>query len=339
MAEQRLVAADGESGGVGDVSVRLEQQQRTMPERFFNADVNREAVCNGWRPFHVERFHVVRGRGFPDLVMFRQHPETGSYEMLVAELKRDAGSEFGEGQEEWLEAFRQIGVTTKVWRGDDLRDRDELYDILKNGTAGHESLTKLVPSRSDDPIPAKSIFHRIMQNTIESIEGDDLRTGEKASLRRMDVSNPGSPVFWELMTQRGMPQNADIKKWGLIMHGIALMAHGHGAGHSHNPRLGVGRSLYLGSEQQPGERGFYGEDRLATLLSARGDTLYRLLARLFRMLSNEGGAFNWHEMAWFILNEGHKEDESDKSRIEIARAYYRAKSTGIRQSDQQGDKA
>ena len=42
------------------------------------------------------------------------------------------------------------------------------------------------------------------------------------------------------------------------------------------------------------------------------------------MLANEGSAFNWREMAWFILNEGYNEEEADKSRIEIARAYYRA---------------
>ena len=332
MTEQQRVAPMGESDETGNDAVRLEQP-RSRPERFFNADVNRDAVHNGWRPFHVDRFRVVRGRGFPDLVMFRQHPETGSYEMLVAELKRDVDSEFGEGQEEWLEAFKQMGITTKVWRGDSPEDRDELYDILQNGTAGHESITKLAPERTGSPIPAD--FRGVMENTIESIEGDDLTTGEKASLRRMDINSPDSPIFWELMTHRGMPRNSDIGKWGLIMHGIALMAHG--AGYAHNPRLCVGRSLYLGGEQQPGERGFYSEDRLATLLAARGETLHRLLARLFRMLANEGCTFNWHEMAWFILNEGWKDEEADKSRIEIARAYYRAEPRRPQQSEAQGE--
>lgn len=330
MMEQQPVATDGEPDGTGDDTISLEQPR---PERFFNADVNRDAVHNGWRPFHVDRFRVVRGRGFPDLVMFRQHPETGSYEMLVAELKRDVDSEFGEGQVEWLEAFKQMGITTKVWRGDSPDDRDELYDILQNGTAGYESVTKLSPERSSSPIPAN--FRGVMENTIESIEGADLTTGEKASLRRMEISSPNSPIFWELMTQREMPRSANIKKWGLIMHGIALMAHG--ASHAHNPRLRVGKSLYLGGEQQPGERGFYSEDRLATLLAARGEILHRLLARLFRMLANEGCAFNWHEMAWFILNEGWKEGEAEKSRIEFARAYYREKPRRPQQSETQGE--
>ena len=335
MTEQRPVTTDREPDGTGDDTGKLEQPRpRSAPERFFNSDVNRDAVHNGWRPFHVDRFRVVRGRGFPDLVMFRQHPETGSYEMLVAELKRDVDSEFGEGQQEWLEAFKQMGITTKVWRGDSPDDRDELFDILQNGTAGHESVTKLAPEHTSSPIPAN--FRGVMKNTIESIEGDDLTTGEKASLRRMEINSPDSPIFWELMTPRGMPRNSDIRKWGLIMHGIALMAHG--ASHAHNPRLRVGRSLYLGGEQQPGDRGFYSEDRLATLLAARGETLHRLLARLFRMLANEGCAFNWHEMAWFILNEGlNNDEEADKSRIEIARAYYQAERRSSQQSEVQGE--
>ena len=315
----------------GDDTIRVQQsQRRTEPERFFNADVNRAAVHNGWMLFHVDGFRVVRGKGFPDLAMYRQNPETGDYEMLIAELKRDAYSEFGEGQEEWLEAFRQMGITTKVWRGDDLQDRDELDNILQNGTAGHEGVTSLVSERSNSPIPPN--FRGVMVNIIESIEGNDLTTGEKAKLRRMDINSPDSPIFWELMTQRGMPRNADISKWGLIMHGIALMAHG--SGRAHNPRLPVGRSLYLGAEQQPSERGFYSEDRLATLLSARGQILHRLLARLFRLLANEGCTFDWHEMAWFILNEGYREAEADKSRIEIARAYYRAEQRGSQQSEE-----
>jgi len=99
----------------------------------------------------------------------------------------------------------------------------------------------------------------------------------------------------------------------------------------------VGRRLYLGGEQQPGPRGFYSEERLATLLAARGMPFHNLLARLFRMLGNEGCAFNWRDMAWFILNEGYNEAEAEKSRIEIAREYYRAAARGSQQSEAQGE--
>ena len=240
--------------------------------------------------------------------------------MLVAELKRDADSEFGEGQEDWLEAFNQMGITTKIWRGDNLDHRREMYEIIETGTAGHVSVTGLPSAWSNSPIPAN--FGVAIENTIESIESPEMTTGENASLRRMDPANPNSAAFWKLMSQRGMPRKAGLEKWALIMHGIALMAHG--AGIAHRPQTRVGRALYLGGETQPGERGFYSEERLATLLVARGPALHSLLARLFRMLANEGSAFNWREMAWFILNEGYNEEEADKSRIEIARAYYRA---------------
>ena len=316
----------------GDVAPALRAapaQPRSDREWFFNREVHEHAIHHGWRPFHVDRFRVVRGIGFPDLAMFRQNPETGSFEMLVAELKRDAESEFGEGQEEWLEAFRQMGITTKVWRGDSPDDRQEMYDILENGTLGHESTTKLISTASSSPIPFN--FGVVIGNTIESIESPEFTTGESASLRRMDPASPNSSAFWKLMSQRGMPEQAGVEKWALIMHGIALMAHGAGNGRAHRPRTPVGRTLYLGSAQQPVDRGFYSEDRLATLLTARGPALRRLLARLFRILANEGCSFNWREMAWFILNEGYNEEDAEKSRIEIARGYYRTAPRGPRQ--------
>ena len=334
MPEQQPTATEGEPSGGAGATVPVERsQRRPVREWFFNKEVHDHAVHNGWRPFHVEGFRVARGKGFPDLAMFRQDPETGLFDMLVAELKRDAGSKFGEGQKDWLEAFKQMGITTKVWRGDNPKHLRELYDIIESGTAGHDSVTKPLPVRSSSPLPAN--FRVVIDNTIESIEGGEMTTGENASLRRMDIDNPGGAIFWKLISQRGIPQTADFKKWGLIMHGIALMAHG--AGRAHNPTMPVGSALYLGGEQQPGERGFYSEDRLATLLAAKGPTLHRLLARLFRILGNKERAFDWREMAWFILNEGYSEEQAEQSRIKIARAYYQIERHRPRQSERQGD--
>ena len=298
-------------------------------EQFFNNDVNDAAMHHGWRLFHVDGFQVVRGRDFPRWTMFRQDTETGKYEMLIASLRRGAWEDVDHG--EWLDAFKQKGITSKVWRGYNLEDLDELYGILENGTVGHTSATKS-PALIATPIPSN--FGVVLANTIDHIEGEEITTGEKASLRRMNPSNPESTTFWKLMTQRGM-DHVDWRKWGLITHGIALMAHG--AGKAHVPRMPVGRSLYLGSEQQPGQRGFYSEDRLATLLAARGPTLHALLARLFRLLANEGCAFDWCEMARFILNEGFNESRADEARIEIAREYYRAAARGSQQSESQGE--
>lgn len=332
MTEQLPTDSDVELGSEEAVAVPTVPTNRpTEREWSFNRELHEHAIHHGWRPFHVDRFRVIRGRGFPDLAMFRQNPDTGNFEMLVAELKRDAASEFIEGQEDWLEAFSQMGIVTKVWRGDNSEHRQEMYDIIENGTGDHASVTKLQPTATNSPIPAN--FGVVIENTIESIESPEFTTGESASLRRMDFFNPDSSAFWKLMSQRGMPEKAGVEKWALIMHGIALMAHGTNNGMAHRPRMPVGRTLYLGGEQTASERGFYSEDRLATLLASRGPTLHRLLARLFRLLANEGCTFNWREMSWFILNEGYNEEQAEQSRIRIAREYYRAERRGSQSSE------
>ena len=276
------------------------------------------AAHYGWRAFHLrdrDSIHIVRGRGFPDLVMWRKNYDTGQIDMLAAELKRDLESELRPEQEEWIEALGQH-IPAYTWRPENW---DEIEGILRDGTARYASpdgRTIALP-RTSSPIPYN--FADVITNTIEAIEAKEMPTGDKATLRRMDPSEPNSAIFWKLMSQRGISRNADVRKWGLIMHGIAVMSHT--AGLAHSPRIQIGRALYEGDgNRQP----FYSEARLSTLLSARGDALHRILARLFRMLARERCAFNWRDMAWFILNEGYNEERADEARIEIARAYYRA---------------
>ena len=194
-------------------------------EQFFNNEVNAAAMQHGWRLFHADGFRVVRGRDFPHWTMFRQDARTGKYEMLIASLQqglREDGDQVG-----WLDAFKQKGITTKIWRGGNPEDLNELYGILDNGTIGQNSVTKL-PSPPKSPIPAN--FGVVLSNTIDHIEGDEMTTGEKASLRRMDPDNPDSAIFWELISQQGM-EGVDVNKWALVTHGIALMAHGSGVAH------------------------------------------------------------------------------------------------------------
>ena len=247
--------------------------------------------------------------------MYRKDDETGQVELFAAELKRGYDSELRPEQSEWIEAFRQH-IPAYEWRPEDW---DEIKSVLKDGPAANGTAVRRRESRrSDRQIPSN--FGNVITNLAETIEAKEYGTGPRAKLRRMDPDAPDSATFWQLMVRDGMPRNPDIAKWGLITHGIALMAHG--AGIAHNPGLPVGRTLYLGGERQPVERGFYSEDRLSTLLAARGQAFRSLLARLFRILANEGCSFNWREMAWLILNDGYSESRADEARIKIARDYY-----------------
>lgn len=248
------------------------------------------------------------------MIMWRKEYDTGQIDLLAAELKRDYESELRPEQEEWIEALGQR-IPAYTWRPENW---DEIEDILRNGTTGHANSPResTVP-RSSSSIPYN--FSDVITNTVEAIEAKEMSTGDRATLRRMDPAEPNSAIFWKLMSQRGISRNADVRKWGLIMHGMAVMAHT--AGLAHNPRIQIGRALYEGDgSRMP----FYSEQRLSTLLAARGDALHQILARLFRMLASQRCAFNWREMAWFILNEGYNEERADEARIQIARSYYRA---------------
>ena len=155
------------------------------------------------------------------------------------------------------------------------------------------------------------------------------RRGDLAELRRMDPDEPNASAFWRLMGQYDLLNSSEAieRKWGLIIHGIALMTPTGGgegnAGTAHNGSLPVGRALFLGGESQR-SAAFYSESRLNRLLTSGGPMLRTLLARMFRMLAAGGVTFNWREMAQYILNEGLDDAAFEQNRRRIAREYYRA---------------
>ena len=309
----------------------IQQRGRRIAERHFTQDVIAAAERNGWRTYHLrdrDSIHIVRGRGFPDLVMFRKDEETGKTEFVVAELKRGYDSEPRPEQKDWLDAFSGH-LPTRIWHPEDW---DEIEAVLKDGPNAENAEQAQRPQnenrRMGNPMPR--YLNSTISKLVEKIESKEFGSGNHARLRRMNPDSPNTAIFWEIMSWREMPRNPDIKKWGLILHGIALMSHRERA---HHPRTHVGWALFYGDDNNR-TTAFYSEDRLATLLAARGDTLRRLLARLFRMLGNEGRSFNWSEMAEFILNEGYDEEQAELGRTEIARAYYRAKSRSDRPNSQ-----
>ena len=308
MSHQQPATDSAEPRRRMDSSVPTERSPR---ERHFTQEVIGTAQHYGWQPFHLrdrESAAIVRGRGFPDLVMYRGE------QLIIAELKRDETRQLSPEQVAWMDAFRHH-VPTYEWRP---KDWDEIESVLKNGgtiRSDGKTLPHVGKPRNCDQIPRN--FRTIVQGLAETIEDKEFDRGDRAKLRRMDPDNPDTAAFWKLIVRAGMPQSPNIRKWGLIIHGMALMSHG--AALAHNSRLSVGRALYQGE----GNRiPFYSERRLSTLLAARGSTLHRLLARLFRMLSVERCAFDWFEMAKFILYEGYDEGRADQIRVEIARAYY-----------------
>ena len=134
--------------------------------------------------------------------------------------------------------------------------------------------------------------------------------GGLAGLRRMDPDDPDTTAFWRLMAGEELLGNPAIeRKWGLILHGIALMTRTAGGDDvasrsAHNGSMPVGRALFLGGQSQRATA-FYSEPRLNRLLTARDDMLRVLLTRMFRMSASAGVSFDWREMASFILNEGY----------------------------------
>ena len=154
------------------------------------------------------------------------------------------------------------------------------------------------------------------------------RPGDLAELRRMEPDRADSPVLIGLLAQEdlfGSPQV--VKKWALIVHGMALMTPKGSSdaqrGTAHDGMMPVGRALFLGGEATR-DQGFYSEARLKRLLASRGDMTRTLLARAFRMLAANGVTLNWREMARFILSDGYNKEWAEESRRRIASDYFRA---------------
>ena len=167
------------------------------------------------------------------------------------------------------------------------------------------------------------------------------KRGELAELRRMNPDQPDAAVFWRLMASRDLLGNEVLEsKWALILHGIALMTPTAGydadsdviRGSAHNPTVPVGLALFQGGDADRG-RAFYSETRLNRLLTARGPMLRTLLVRIFRMLGNAEQPFNWRQITQLILSDGYDEDNAERVRRRIARAYYQAELRSSRSAE------
>ena len=157
--------------------------------------------------------------------------------------------------------------------------------------------------------------------------------GDLAALRRMDPESPDAAAFWRLTTRYDVLRGVESeRKWGLILHGIALMTKTAGddaMGRSAHVRgMPVGRALFTGGDSDR-TTAFYSESRFNRLLTARGPMLRTLLARMFRMMAAADVRFDWYQMSQLILSDG---ERAERIRRAIARDYYWAENRANRQS-------
>ena len=162
------------------------------------------------------------------------------------------------------------------------------------------------------------------------------RRGDLAELRRMDPDLPEAAAFWRLMSRENLLGNPEVEsKWGLILHGIALMTPNNSdEGNirtAYDRDIPVGEALYFGGQSQRSQP-FYSETRLNRLLTARESMLRTLLARMFRMLAAAHVSFDWYEMAQFIHYQDYNGEYAEQARRRIARAYYQAERRASQQS-------
>ena len=195
------------------------------------------------------------------------------------------------------------------------------------------------PSAERETEPRSRTWGDIVHRFAGSVAAmPDYDRGGLAGLRRMNPNEPDTAAFWRLMAAEDLLGNPEIeRRWGLILHGIALMTRNAGGGEvtirsAHDGRVPVGQTLYLGGESQR-SKAFYSETRLTRLLTARGDMFRVLLARMFRMLSSANVSFNWREMARLILTDEFDEEQAEQGRRRIARDYYRSERRSSQQSE------
>jgi CRISPR type I-E-associated protein CasB/Cse2 len=141
-------------------------------------------------------------------------------------------------------------------------------------------------------------------------------TGDHAALRRLSTERAElrhAMALYRLMEEVGISaSDADgLRRWAAIVNALALCR---GA---HAPNRPCGAALAAIR---------FGEERLATLLTADRETLIDLLPRIARRLAAVNEPMDWCPLARLVLDVGRNEARADDMRSRIAREYVRAMS-------------
>jgi len=146
-----------------------------------------------------------------------------------------------------------------------------------------------------------------------------LPPGDVAELRRLDIHDPSSPVFFKLLIvsvephvalpTAGEPRDRAEQRWAAVLRGLAAMKD------LHRPGRPLGKAL--------AEAGL-SELRLVRLLRVRGDTLFDEVRACVNYLASKNEGCNLTDVAKLVLLTDPQ--RAERHRRSIARAYYRQQS-------------
>lgn len=162
--------------------------------------------------------------------------------------------------------------------------------------------------------PERQTPERRVAALVALITSDHYPNGDRAALKRMSLDGP-SPLAFHKLWLRQIESDVDgywrhdrwQPAWRTLITALALQR-----GKFFDPGHLLGRALHDAG---------YAESRLERLLSAEGDTLYRLALRAARQVAAKQVTANWRDLAQLLFAEG-KARQSANDRL--ARAYYRA---------------
>jgi CRISPR system Cascade subunit CasB len=159
----------------------------------------------------------------------------------------------------------------------------------------------LAEAREPDDVLLRDLLGRLAQ--------DGFGTGPLAELRRLDPRHPEAapPALHRqlvsLADERARGQ--DFGRWALLVHLLALAAP-----ELHRGGASLGKGLFDAG---------YSEGRLTRLLEAAEPEFSVLLPRMVRFLVARGERLSPFELADLVLRR-----DKERSRLRIARDYYRA---------------
>lgn len=173
-------------------------------------------------------------------------------------------------------------------------------------------MTEAMPDKPTAFRPSPDWVHRPVDAAMRAVAAMSL--GDQSALRRMHPHDLHHPAFWKLTTgvlAQALPDGDGERRaererqWAVVL-SVA-------AGALHSPATRLGSAIARAGVQ---------EVRLTRLLRARGDQLADAVRTLAHQVVTAGLAFDVADLAWLVLSDGQRDEDS--ARQQIARDFYRA---------------